>query len=84
MIAAFAGISGSTIVEDGVTMGGRVGVADHRIIGAGATLAGGAAVLQDVPPGEIWSGYPAKPMRKWLREAAWLSRKAAGARNEGE
>lgn len=84
LIAAFAGISGSTIVGDGVTMGGRVGVADHRNIGAGATLAGGAAVFQDVPPGEVWSGYPAKPLRKWLREAAWLSRRAAGARDESK
>jgi UDP-3-O-[3-hydroxymyristoyl] glucosamine N-acyltransferase len=84
LIAAFAGISGSTIVGDGVTMGGRVGVADHRNIGAGATLAGGAAVFQDVPAGEVWSGYPAKPLRKWLREAAWLSRRAAGARDEGK
>jgi UDP-3-O-[3-hydroxymyristoyl] glucosamine N-acyltransferase len=84
LVAAFAGISGSTQVGDGVTMGGRVGVADHRTIGAGATLAGGAAVFQDVPPGEVWSGYPAKPLRKWLREAAWLSRKASGAHNEGK
>lgn len=83
LIAAFGGISGSTEVEDGVTMGGRVGVADHRKIGRGATLAGGAAVFQDVPAGEVWSGYPAKPLRKWLREAAWLSRKA-GARDEGK
>lgn len=84
LIAAFAGISGSTIVGDGVTMGGRVGVADHRNIGKGATLAGGAAVFQDVPAGEVWSGYPAKPLRKWLREAAWLSRKSAGARDESK
>lgn len=84
LIAAFAGISGSTTVGDGVTMGGRVGVADHRKIGPGATLAGGAAVFQDVPAGEVWSGYPAKPLRKWLREAAWLSRKAAGTRDEGK
>lgn len=84
LIAAFGGISGSTQIGDGVTLGGRVGIADHRKIGAGATLAGGAAVFQDVPAGEVWSGYPAKPLRKWLREAAWLSRKASGARNEGE
>lgn len=81
MMASFAGISGSTIVEDGVTMGGRVGIGDHRRIGARAILAGGSAVLQDVPPGETWSGYPAQPIRKWLREVAWLKRKAAGARN---
>jgi UDP-3-O-[3-hydroxymyristoyl] glucosamine N-acyltransferase len=84
LIAAFAGISGSTEVGERVTMGGRVGVADHRTIGAGATLAGGCAVFQDVPPGEVWSGYPAKPLRKWLREAAWVSRKASGARNGSE
>lgn len=82
-MAGHSGVSGSTTLGDGVTMGGQSGVADHRKIGAGATLAGRAAVFQDVPPGEVWSGYPAKPLRKWLREAAWLARKA-GARNESE
>lgn len=84
LIAAFGGISGSTVIGDNTTLGGRVGVGDHRTIGAGATLAGGSAVLQDVPAGEVWSGYPAKPLRKWLREAAWLSRRAAGVREEGK
>ena len=79
-IAAFGGISGSTKVGDSVTMGGRVGVGDHRTIGAGAIIGGGSAVLTDVPAGETWTGYPAKPIRKWLREAAWVSRKA-GARD---
>jgi UDP-3-O-[3-hydroxymyristoyl] glucosamine N-acyltransferase len=79
-IAAFGGISGSTQVGDGVIMGGRVGVGDHRSIGAGATIGGGSAVLTDVPAGETWTGYPARPLRKWLREAAWVSRKA-GSRN---
>jgi UDP-3-O-[3-hydroxymyristoyl] glucosamine N-acyltransferase len=84
LMAAYGGVSGSTVIGDGVTMGGKVGIGDHRTIGAGATLAGGAIVLQDVPSKEVWSGYPAKPLRKWLREAAWLSRKAQGARNESE
>jgi len=80
LIAAFGGISGSTVIGDGVMMGGRVGVSDHRTVGARAVLAAGSAVLQDVPAGETWAGYPAKPIRKWMREAAWLNRKA-GARN---
>jgi len=84
LIAAFGGISGSTIVGDGVVMGGRVGIGDHRTIGPGATLAGAAAVFQDVPAGEVWSGYPARPLRKWLREAAWLSRKASGKRDASD
>ncbi len=84
VMAAFAGVSGSTVIGDGATLAGRVGIGDHRTIGAGATLAGAAAVMQDVPPGEIWMGYPAKPMRKFLREVAWLNRKSAGARDEGK
>lgn len=81
LIAAFAGISGSTKVGDGAMMGGRVGIVDHLKIGPRAVLAAASAVLQDVPAGETWAGYPAKPIRKWLREAAWLGRKATGARN---
>ncbi len=84
VIAAFAGISGSTTVGEGVMMGGRVGITDHRTIGPGATLAGASAVMQDVPAGEVWMGYPAKPMRKFLREVAWLNRKTAGPRNESD
>jgi len=84
VMAAFAGVSGSTVIGDGATLAGRVGIGDHRTIGEGATLAGAAAVMQDVPAGEIWMGYPAKPMRKFLREVAWLNRKSAGARDEGK
>ncbi|MBL8550752.1 MAG: UDP-3-O-(3-hydroxymyristoyl)glucosamine N-acyltransferase [Hyphomonadaceae bacterium] len=78
MMAAFAGVSGSTRIGDDVRMGGRVGVSDHRSVGEGAALAGGSAVLQDVPAGETWGGYPAKPVRAWMREIAWLKSKAAG------
>lgn len=83
IIAAFGGISGSVTIGDEVMMGGRVGVADHRHIGRGAVLAAGSAVMHDVPAGETWAGYPAKPLRQWLREVAWLG-KAIGKRNGGE
>ncbi len=83
VIAAFGGVAGSTVVGDGVMMGGRVGIADHRAIGRGAMLAAGSAVMHDVPAGETWAGYPAKPVRQWLRETAWLSR-AIGKRDGGD
>lgn len=83
IIAAFGGISGSVTIGDGAMMGGRVGVADHRHIGRGAVLAAGSAVMHDVPAGETWAGYPAKPLRQWLREVAWLG-KAIGKRDGGE
>jgi UDP-3-O-[3-hydroxymyristoyl] glucosamine N-acyltransferase len=76
VMAAFAGVSGSCEVGDGVQFGGRVGLKDHVRIGAGARIAAGAAVLTDVPAGETWAGYPAKPSRTWMRELAWLARAA--------
>lgn len=76
VMAAFAGVSGSSEVGDGVQFGGRVGLKDHVRVGTGARIAAGAAVLSDVPAGETWAGYPAKPIRTWMRELAWLGRAA--------
>lgn len=81
LMAAFAGISGSVTIGDGAVLGGRVGVGDHRTVGAQAQIGAGAGVLRDVPRAETWTGYPAKPMRQFLRELAWLA-KAAGRRDE--
>lgn len=77
LMAAHSGISGSVVVGDNVMFGGRAGVGDHITIGEGARVAAGAGVLADIPPGETWSGYPAKPIRQSLREAVWLAKQAA-------
>jgi len=74
LIAAHTGISGSVTVGDNVMFGGKAGIGDHITIGDGARVAAGAGVLADIPPGETWSGYPAKPIRQFLREAVWLAR----------
>ena len=74
MIAAFGGVSGTVNLGDGVMLGGRVGVADHVNVGDGAQLAASAGVFRDVPPGEIWGGTPAKPLRAWMREIAWVQK----------
>ena len=76
VMAAYVGISGSVTIGDGASFGGRAGVADHVNIGAGAIVGAAAGVMRDVPPGEFWSGYPAKPVREWLKETAWLARAA--------
>jgi UDP-3-O-[3-hydroxymyristoyl] glucosamine N-acyltransferase len=74
VIAGFSGIAGSTVVEDFVMVGARVGFADHLHIGTGARLMAGSGVINDVPAGEIWGGYPAKPRKQWVREMAGLKR----------
>ena len=78
LMAAHTGLSGSVTVGDGVMFGGQAGVGDHLSIADGARIAAGAGVLQDVPAGETWSGYPAKPLRQSLREAVWLAKQASG------
>ena len=76
VFAAHTGISGSCIIGDGVAFGGAVGIADHVTIGDGAILAARSGVMKNVPAGEVWSGYPAKPLRQHMREVATLSRLA--------
>ena len=73
-MASFTGISGTSTIEDGVAMGGRVGVADHITIGAGAQLAAASGIMRDVPAGETWAGVPAKPIRQYFREVTWIQR----------
>lgn len=81
VMAAHTGISGSVTVGDGAQFGGRAGVADHVTIGEGARVGAAAGVMKDIPPGETWGGMPARPIRQWLRETAWLARHSA--RKEG-
>ena len=81
VMAAYTGISGSVTIGDGVQFGGRAGVADHLTIGSGARISAAAGVIQDIPAGETWGGYPARPIRQWMRETAWLARQVG--RKEG-
>ena len=76
LIAAQVGISGSAVIEDGVVVGGQAGFQGHHTIGAGARIGGQSGVFGDVPAGETWSGYPARPHRESLRAHAALFRLA--------
>jgi UDP-3-O-[3-hydroxymyristoyl] glucosamine N-acyltransferase len=74
VLVAQVGISGSTVLEDFVQMGGQAGVSGHILIGRGARIAAKGGVIQDVPAGTEMGGYPAQPARAWMREVAWLRR----------
>ncbi|HEY1752368.1 MAG TPA: UDP-3-O-(3-hydroxymyristoyl)glucosamine N-acyltransferase [Caulobacteraceae bacterium] len=82
VIAGHCGLSGSSVLGDGVQLGGRVGLADHVSIGDGARLAAASGLMHDVPAGETWMGVPARPIRQFFRETAWVT-KAAGRRDSG-
>jgi UDP-3-O-[3-hydroxymyristoyl] glucosamine N-acyltransferase len=72
LIMAQVGIAGSVRVEDGCILAGQAGISGHHTIGKGARLAAQAGVFGDVPAGETWSGYPARPHREALRAQAAL------------
>lgn len=74
IIVSQVGISGSTVIEDYVALGGQVGVAGHLRIGKGARIAAQSGLMRDVPAGEEQMGYPAIPMRQFMRQIATLNR----------
>ena len=77
IIAAQTGISGSSVIEDGAILGGQVGLGEHAHVGPGVILGGGAGVLSHKKvrgPGEVFWGRPARPLKRYLRDLARLSR----------
>jgi UDP-3-O-[3-hydroxymyristoyl] glucosamine N-acyltransferase len=67
LIAAQAGIAGSTILEDEVILGGQVGVNGHIRMGKGAMASGKTGVTRNVEPGALVSGYPMELNADWRK-----------------
>ena len=79
VIAAQTGLSGSAVVEDDVIIGGQVGIADHVRIEEGAILGAQSGIpTRKVIRGKgvVFWGTPARPIREYLKELAFLSRSA--------
>jgi UDP-3-O-[3-hydroxymyristoyl] glucosamine N-acyltransferase len=74
LIIAQVGIAGSTTIGKYVTLAGQAGIPGHLHIGDGATVAAQAGVFGDLPGGQVYSGYPARPHKESLRAQAGLSR----------
>jgi UDP-3-O-[3-hydroxymyristoyl] glucosamine N-acyltransferase len=77
VLVAQVGISGSATLEDFVVLGARVGVNNHVTIGEGAHIAACAIIAHDVPAGARYGGFPAKPVKQWMREVFLLERLAS-------
>ena len=81
IICGRATLGGSCTIGARVMMGGAVTVNDQSSVGDDARIAGGAIVLEAVPPGESYAGIPAHPARQAfanygvLREIASILRK---------
>lgn len=76
VIVAQVGISGSTVLEDFVQVGGQAAMAGHLHIGRGAQIGAQAGVIGDAPAGAILLGSPAQPRYEFFRQTATLKRLA--------
>jgi UDP-3-O-[3-hydroxymyristoyl] glucosamine N-acyltransferase len=74
LLAAQVGLSGSTTLGAGVQMGGQSGASGHLTIGDRAQIGAKAGIHQDIPPGSVYSGYPAVEIRQWRRASVGLGR----------
>ena len=74
VLAAQAGLAGSTRLGRGVRVGGQVGFAGHLEVGDGAVITAQSGTSHDVPAGAVVSGSPAFKSSTWLRSAAAFAR----------
>lgn len=73
VIVSQCGVAGSTELGDFVVLGGQVGVSGHLKIGSMARIAAKSGVTKNIPPKEEWMGYPAMPMKTFLRQSVTLT-----------
>jgi UDP-3-O-[3-hydroxymyristoyl] glucosamine N-acyltransferase len=76
VIVAQVGISGSTVLEEFVQVGGQAAMAGHLHIGRCAQIGAQAGVISDVPAGAILLGSPAQSRREFFRQVVTLKRMA--------
>ncbi len=74
IIVAQAGISGSSKLGQYVTIAGQVGITGHIEIGDRVIVAAQSGISKDLPPGGIWWGTPAAPIRETKERLAYINR----------
>lgn len=81
IVVSQAGISGSTVLEDYVTVAAQAGLIGHIRIGTKARIGAQCGVMSDIEGGADVIGSPAMPFREFFRNVAVLrklAKKASG------
>ena len=85
IVVSQAGISGSSVLEDFVTVAAQAGLIGHIRIGEKARIGAQCGVMSDVEAGADVIGSPAMPFREFFRNVATLRRlsRRPAARTDG-
>ena len=68
MIAGQVGFAGSSTIGDNVSIGGQAGISGHLRIGNNVKIGGGSGVVNDIEDNQTVMGYPAVPLKVFLRK----------------
>ena len=68
MIAGQVGFAGSSTIGDNVVIGGQAGISGHLNIGNNVKIGGGSGVINDIPDNYQVMGYPAVPLKKFVKQ----------------
>ena len=69
MIAGQVGFAGSTTIGNNVSIGGQAGISGHLKIGNNVKIGGGSGVVKDIEDNQIIMGYPAVPLKDFLKNS---------------
>ena len=67
MIAGQVGFAGSATLGNNVSIGGQAGISGHLRIGNNVKIGGGSGVVKDIPDNTTVMGYPAVPLKEFLK-----------------
>ena len=68
VVAAQAGVSGSSKVGERSVVGGQVGIAGHLSLARGTQIGAQAGINSNITEeNKQWHGTPAQPLRDWMR-----------------
>ena len=68
IITGQVGFAGSSKIGNNVKIGGQAGISGHIKIGNNVEIGGGSGVIKNIPDNSKVMGYPAKEIRKFLKE----------------
>ena len=68
IIAGQVGFAGSSSLGNNVMIGGQAGISGHLKVGNNVQIGGGSGVIKDIPENSKVMGYPAKDLKRFIKE----------------